>query len=121
MSEQKRDLIDALASEQRTTRDCMPEAVHRGQGASRNRQRLTGFIALMKNGIRRIAAVVPGVTLCLPERTSDVELPEGGAGSRSKDKVVWLRESRCQLVTDRMRASSRGIGTVRAEPSVLTG
>lgn len=120
MPEQERDLVDALASEERARRDGVSKRVHRRHDPSRNGNRLPCVVLLMEDRVRRPAVVIDRTLLRFPESTSDVPLLERPVPvtNTKPSALVSPAPSLCRI---RTVANSCGMGTVLAEPSVLVG
>src|ERR1700735_2963724 len=110
MAKEERNLVDALAREERPTGHGVTEAMHRGQCAVRHLDRLAKLAALVQDWESRASVKVNRVLLGLPERPSDIALPEGPTRARGEDELVRsgeLRallvsaENRCELMWDR--------------------
>lgn len=106
MTEQERDLVHAFAGEQRSTRDGVPQAVHRWQLAMRHGHRLATLILSMKDREGRTAVVVHGAALCDSQRPPDVPLakwPTGPSGEHEDAGLDVLASGTTK--TDRVQTS----------------
>jgi hypothetical protein len=74
MTEEKRDLVDALASQERSTGNRVPEAIHRWQCSVGNVDRTSELVDLAQDRERRVAPRVGCQLLCVSECSADVPL-----------------------------------------------
>jgi hypothetical protein len=98
MAEEERDLVNALAGQQSSARDGMPEAMHRGEISVPHLDSPAAIVVRMKNREGGMAGVVGRLPLCLPKRPRHIPLPEWPAGPRAEHEVGRLGESRRELV-----------------------
>lgn len=99
MAGEERYLVNALTGQQCTAGDGVSEAVHRGQGSVRYRNRPAGVVQLVKDRKGRIAALIDRIPLSGPERTPDVRLATRPTHTGPEHVVIRLREARGELVT----------------------
>jgi hypothetical protein len=121
MPEQGRDLVDALSREQRSGSARVPERAHRRHGTVRRRHRRSILVLSVEHRERGIAVGVARLHLGAAQRSGDVALTEGLPVRVAKTNWSGPIETDRRRCAIRIRASSRGIGTVRAEPSVFVG
>ena len=119
MTEEERDLVNAFAGQEGPACDGVPEAMHRRELAVLQRDRPSLIVPLMEHGERRVAALVLRLLLSRTKGPRHVPLPEWTPGACAEHKVARLREARSDLVLSEHEGQLVGIGTVRADPSVL--
>ena len=99
VAEKEGDFVDALAGQECSTGNRVPEAVHRWQRTVGNKDRMSILIDVAQDRECRVALRVNCSLLSVPECSADVPLLQRSAGPGREHIVIRPYEPRCEPMT----------------------